>query len=334
MNSKNNIVIFGCKLTTLKFYHSIKDDYNISHIITIGSELAKKNNVAGYCDLAYELDKEDQIEIITLRNYSLKNETDVQNILNLDFQLGFSIGWQRLIPEIILKSIPNGVFGMHGSALDLPLGRGRSPLNWAIIEGRKSFTTNLFRYDPGVDSGDIVGKRTFSINTKDTAKSLHYKNLLSMVSLVKENRVSLISGTYHLNTQKNIKPTYYPKRSPDDSIIDWEMPLEDLERLIRAVSKPFNGSFSYINNNKIEILRSSIFQTDIEQHDFKDRKNGEIVEIFPEGDFIVRCFGGLLLILEYKYDGILKINDKFSNGSKLIKLFPRNLHGYFDLPEN
>ena len=46
---------------------------------------------------------------------------------------------KRLIPIDILEQFSVGAFGMHGSSMDLPLGRGRSPLNWSLIEGRKFF---------------------------------------------------------------------------------------------------------------------------------------------------------------------------------------------------
>ena len=99
--------------------------------------------------------------------------------------IGFAIGWQRLIPENILNCFECGVFGMHGSSQDLPFGKGRSPMNWSLIEGRKWFYTNLFKYENGIDNGDIIGKDCFSIQESDTAETLHYKNLLSFFNILK-----------------------------------------------------------------------------------------------------------------------------------------------------
>ena len=73
-------------------------------------------------------------------------------------------------------------------------------------------------------------------------------------------------------------PTYYPKRNPSDSLIDWSLDIFRIERFIRAVTIPFNGSYSFISDEKIIIYDSQIFET----IDFGyDDENGKIVEVFP-----------------------------------------------------
>ena len=101
-----------------------------------------------------------KVEVYTSHKYSLKSEEDFAFSKN-NFQIGFVVGWQRLIPENILDTFI-GVFGMHGSAMKLPKGRGRSPMNWSIIEGRKVFYTNLFKYNSGADDGDVLDTFKFS----------------------------------------------------------------------------------------------------------------------------------------------------------------------------
>ena len=57
-------------------------------------------------------------------------------------------------------------------------------------------------------------------------------------------------GHFKLQKQKDILPTYYPKRTPDNSLIDWGLGIYELERFIRAVTKPFNGAFTYKHHMK------------------------------------------------------------------------------------
>src|SRR3989338_7611323 len=57
-------------------------------------------------------------------------------------------GYMDLRP--FLKSLSVGAFGMHGSSKPLPFGRGRSPINWSLIQDKKIFYTHLFQYLPGV----------------------------------------------------------------------------------------------------------------------------------------------------------------------------------------
>ena len=216
------ITLFGCKDTTLYLSNFLKElDVKID-LITIAPETAKTNEVAGYLDLT--LHKELFQSIYQVSSYSLKNKSDVDFLRAKNINsLGLCVGWQRLIPNLVLDLFTVGVFGMHGSARDLPFGKGRSPINWAILEDRKFFHTNLFKYLPGVDSGPIVSSHTFSILKFDNAETLHYKNTMAMCHLVQKNLNKLLDGSIKSRPQNNIKrESFYPKRSPNDGQIDWK----------------------------------------------------------------------------------------------------------------
>ena len=328
---RKKIAIFGCKNTTKFLIKSIVKKVKIDHLITIDEEKGNKFSVADYCDLR-SIAKRNNINVYRSKTYSLKNKDDINYIKKLNIDIAFVIGWQRIIPGEILDSMSIGSFGMHGSSMDLPLGRGRSPMNWSLIEGRNVFYTNLFKYDSGVDSGDILDKFRFDISEKDTSETLHFKNTLAMKFLIEKNLDSLLNKNFQLQKQKNIPPTYYPKRTPDDSLIDWNANINDLDRFIRAVTKPFNGAFTFLNNEKIIIYTAQIF--DSSYFGLEDKKNGEIVIIFPNGKFIVKCNSGLLLVTDYDKNGIsLNSGDVFNNSNRKINIFKKNKDGYHDLEE-
>ena len=184
-------------------------------------------------------------EIYVAERYDLASESDASYFTSANFSAGFCIGWQRLIPELILAQLPYGVYGMHGSSRDLPFGRGRSPMNWSLIEGRHHFITNLFKYTPGVDDGPIVDTKCFSINSSDTAETLHYKNTLAMASLVQKNIKKILSGALSVRHQKQGVPTFYPKRNLDDGLIDWHDDVNSIDRLVRVLRNHFMVLFLY-----------------------------------------------------------------------------------------
>ena len=148
------IFLFGCKDTTLHISKLFHKKGVLINLITISPSKGLEQKVAGYQDLTKH--KEFFKDIYIAKKYNLSDENDIEYFKNLNPSLGFAIGWQRLIPENILNCFSCGIFGMHGSAQDLPFGRGRSPMNWSLIEGRKWFYTNLFRYSSGIDNGEIV----------------------------------------------------------------------------------------------------------------------------------------------------------------------------------
>jgi methionyl-tRNA formyltransferase len=330
MSSTKRIAVFGCKSTTEVLLKCLLALGKVDALITIDPEKGKHFEVADYNDLRDFASLHD-IHVYSAEKYSLKSDTDYQTISDLNIDLAFVMGWQRLIPGPILEQFSVGAFGMHGSAANLPKGRGRSPMNWSIIEGKKSFYTNLFKYDAGADSGNVLDFVKFTITDQDTGETMHYKNTLSMEYLIRENYERLCSGNLKLKKQANQTPTYYPKRSPEDSLIDWQDDVQNVERLIRAVTKPFNGAYCFSGNNKVIIYRAQIF--DLFDFGFTQEDPGTIVEIYPSGKFLIKGQGGLLLVNEYESDVKLQIGDVLSTGKEQKRYFPRNQFGGFDLEE-
>ena len=215
MKLKDTIVLFGCKSTSKFILESLlRLNYKV-YLVTIDAEKGKSQKVADYLSIEnYCI--ENNIEVYVSNKYSLKSEKDHLFFKQNKFQLGFVVGWQRLIPEKILDLFTIGIFGTHGSAMNLPIGRGRSPMNWSMIEKRKVFYTNLFKYKSGADDGDVLDTYKFQITDHDTAETMHFKNTLAMMHLIEKNINGLLSGNFKLMDQPSLIPTYYPKRKESD----------------------------------------------------------------------------------------------------------------------
>ncbi|MCB9284849.1 MAG: hypothetical protein H6563_12300 [Lewinellaceae bacterium] len=326
-----NIAIFGCKATTLFLLENLDIPFPVRHLITISPEQGKRHEVADYFDLQ-ETARQKGIEVHQARTYSLKNEEDLETIRALQLDLAFVMGWQRLLPADVLSAIRIGAFGMHGSSMNLPLGRGRSPMNWSIIEGRKVFYTNLFRYDPGVDSGDVLDTFKFEITDRDTAESMHFKNTLAMKFLIERNIRRLVQNDFQTSPQDlSIAPTYYPKRMPADSLIDWDLDVHALERFIRAVTRPFNGAFTFAGDQLLTILDAQVF--DLNEFGYTTLSTGTVAAVFENGKFLVKCYGGLLLVHAYEAAFAVQRGMKFHDNNQPRRHFERNSLGYFDMPE-
>ncbi len=331
MATFDRIAVFGCKATTLFLLDNLNIPYRISHLITIAPEAGAKHDVADYLDLKAEAEKR-SIEVYQARYYSLKHAEDIAYINSLKLNIAFVMGWQRLVPAEILSGLHIGAFGMHGSAANLPLGRGRSPMNWSIIEGRQAFYTNLFRYDPGVDSGDVVDTFKFQITPQDTAETMHFKNTLAMKFLIERNIESLVHNKFKLYRQDtSITPTYYPKRTPEDSLIDWNQDVAALERFIRAVTRPFSGAFTFVGDRLVRIWSAQVF--DVQDFGYEKKPTGTVVAVFERGNFLVKCFGGLLLVTGHEADFTIEKGMSFDNNGLAVKYFQRNRLGFFDLEE-
>ena len=328
--SEKKVAVFGCKQTTRFFIEFLTDELcEIDRLITIAPDLAKKNAVADYDDLT-GFAAQRGIPAYQARTYSLSDPGDQSVISDFGIDIAFVIGWQRLIPHAVLDSIVVGCFGMHGSSMNLPLGRGRSPMNWALIEGRHVFYTNLFKYDPGVDSGDILDSYKFSITERDNAETLHFKNTLAMRHLVAENFTAMCDNSFKLRKQPAIEPTYYPKRTPADSLIDWTADAYRIDRHIKAVAPPFGGAFTFIDDERLTIYEAQVF--DVVDFGYEASPVGTIVEIFNEKQLLVRAIGGLILIKSFTCSKNPVKGDVFHNNDIKAREFPTNAFGNFDVP--
>jgi len=325
----DNIALFGCKSTTRFLFDNLRLPFPIRHLITIDPDLGKRHEVADYMDLKASFESRN-VRVYQARSYSLKHADDQAYIRQLDIDIAFVIGWQRLIPAEILHSFRIGAFGMHGSSMNLPLGRGRSPMNWSIIEGRHVFYTNLFRYDAGVDSGDVVDTFKFGIGPRDTGETLHFKNTLAMKYLIERNIERLSHNQFSVFPQdRAVQPTYYPKREPADSLIDWSQDVHALERFVRAVTRPFNGAFSFIGEEKVTLWDAQVF--DLQDFGYEALRAGTVAAVFENGKFLVKCYGGLLLVHQYEAGCPIEAGQCFHNNGWAHRNFPRNAAGNFDL---
>ena len=273
----------------------LKNGYHFSYFVLIDQSTAEKNAVSGYFDFSL-IAQEYNIPIYYVKNYSLNSIEDISFFEREKFDILIQGGWQRLFPSQVLDSLQIGALGFHGSSDFLPRGRGRSPMNWSIIENKKRFLMHLFLIKPGADDGDIIAVKDFDITDSDDMETMYMKYSIVNRDMILENLPALLNNTYITRPQIG-SPSYYPKRTLQDGLIDWEtMDLFFIERLIRAVSKPYPGARAKIDGEDCIIWKARIFDTRLK---YPNDKYGSVVETI-NSKIIVNCLGGLLLVDEYE----------------------------------
>lgn len=267
---------------------------HFSQFVVLTPEQGERYQVSGYADLRTLAEKYD-IPVYIPHDYTLSHPDDVAFFAQHRFDLLIQGGWQRLFPEALLATLRFGAVGVHGSADLLPKGRGRSPLNWSIIEGKTRFLLQLFLIKQGVDDGDVFDCEDFDINPCDSIRTLYYKNVILTERMLLRSLPGFSDGSLTLRPQRG-KPTHYPKRSADDGEIDWEnMSVRQINDLVRATTRPYPGAYGMLDGRPVRIWQSQIFDTRIS---YPDSSYGDVVEQFDDC-LVVNCREGLLLISEY-----------------------------------
>lgn len=274
----------------------LKAGYRFDYFVCLSPLQGMENKVSGYYDFSL-MAKEQDIPVYIPETFSLTSEADIKFFKDNKFDLLIQGGWQRLFPAEVLRSLSIGALGYHGSSELLPKGRGRSPLNWSLVEDKKRFIMHLFFMKEGADDGDVIDHEVFDINDYDDIETLYFKYAISNTRLLLRNLDGLLKGKFKAIPQEG-EPTYYPKRTERDGEIKWDsMNVRQIYNLVRAVTAPYPGAWAHLNNRRVVIWKARPFDTTL---DYPEASVGTIVEEFGR-KLIIKCIDGLLLIDELEY---------------------------------
>ena len=168
----------------------------------------------------------------------------------------FSFYYRDLIPQSILGLASKGSFNLHGSLLTRY--RGRSPLNWVLVNGEKQTGVTLHHMVDKADAGDIVAQIPVAIDDHDNAPSLHQKLLHTAAQLLQRTLPLIAAGTAPMMPQDHSKASYVGRRTAADGAIDWNFPAAIVRNLIRAVTEPYPGAFTYTSDRKMIIWDAQV----------------------------------------------------------------------------
>ena len=232
---KYKVVVFGVKDTSENIVSFIQEHIcPVDLVVTISPEVTKKNQVSGYKGLS-GLTEKYGIPVHEADSYFLTDEKTQKFFAENEFDIGISMGWQRLIPKSVLDRFAYGIYGFHGNAGYLPFGRGRSPLNWSIILGDTRFNLNLFRYDEKADSPNVFATEMFSITPQDDIRTAQYKNMICSKNLIKKLLAAYKEGNISVRTDSKDFDSWYNKRTAVDGKIDFHGRTREIYKLSRGL---------------------------------------------------------------------------------------------------
>lgn len=164
----------------------------------------------------------------------------------------FVVGISQLVPAEIRALARAGAVGFHPTPL--PEGRGRAPVAWTILL-QKQAAANLFFLTDEADAGDIIAQRPVEVLAEDYAADLIVRTNVVLEEMVVELAPAFASGNVPRVAQDHSQATYYARRRPEDGRIDWNRPVDEVYRLVRAVSRPYPGAFTFRGGRKVVVWR-------------------------------------------------------------------------------
>lgn len=204
----------------------------------------------------------------------------------------FVVGLSQIVRAPILKAAKRGVVGLHPTPL--PKYRGRAAMVWQMLLGLEESAITLFLIDEGMDSGPILGQEPYQIGPDDYAEDMERSCLTALRTLCRRVIPQMRDGTIRPVPQREEDASWLLRRGPEDGEIDWDLPLVDIHRLIRAVSRPYPGAFSHYDGKQL----LTFWRAEMEPNPGYIGFPGQIAK--KDGEtFSVLCRDGLLRVTEW-----------------------------------
>jgi methionyl-tRNA formyltransferase len=263
--------------------HFLSNGFIIDLLITRPEH--NSGSVSDYVNL-HPWCKENKVEVVSTLNVNSKETIDEIKSHGIDVLL--TLGWSQIFKKEFRDSF-NLVIGSHPTIL--PEGRGRAPIPWTIINRLERTGVSFFVIDEGVDTGEIILQRQFDISQSITASVL-YKEVANHLSVGFMEIITKLKSGNELLFDKisvNEELSYSTaKRIPSDGILDFTRSAIELETLVRAITHPYPGAYTFYNDKRIRV-----FSAWLGPNGKYYGAPGQILKIV-EGEILVSCGAGTL----------------------------------------
>lgn len=247
-------VVVGAVQSTQATLRALAADprWTVTAVVTLPPALANRHS--DFVDLAVDA-RACGAKLIAAPNSNSPDVIAAVRATGADY--AFVIGWSQICKPEFRAAFDGRVIGYHPAAL--PRLRGRAVIPWTILLDEKITGSTLFWIDDGVDSGPILAQRFFHVARDETAATLYARHIEALDDMLKEAIGALAEGRAPQRPQDERFATYAARRTDADGLIDWRAPARDVERLIRAVTRPYPGAFTYAAGERLTILSARLW---------------------------------------------------------------------------
>ena len=187
----------------------------------------------------------------------------IERIREIKPDLIFSFYYRDLLSQELLDIPAMGAYNLHGSLL--PRYRGRAPANWVLVKGEKETGVTLHQMTCRPDAGAIVAQLKVMIANDETALSLHNKLDQAAAHLLQDILPRFLTRQIPLTPQDENQASYFGRRTAADGQLFWQRPAQELDCLIRAVTRPYPGAFTYAGDRKLTIWQAIVVNENAHQ---------------------------------------------------------------------
>ncbi|TMI74215.1 MAG: hypothetical protein E6H09_04645 [Bacteroidetes bacterium] len=243
---------------------------------------------------------------------SLNNEELTGIVKDNKIRAAISVNWKYTIPKSFLDLFECGILNFHLG--NLPDYKGNATVNWTIINGETYINGNIHKMDPELDAGDVIARKAIPITSQTYIADVLKQAETDVPVLYEEAIKKVMAEPNAYEVKGTVRGSRCYPRLAEDSQIDWDQPVENVSRLVRASSRPYKGAYSFLNGEKIVIWKARPFMPE----DKFFAIPGHVVALNKTASSImVACTDGLLEVQEIEKDGEVMAPTNFIKSIRL-----------------
>lgn len=210
----------------------------------------------------------------------------------------------QILPKNILELPKYGCINIHASLL--PAYRGAAPINWVLLNGEKITGVTSMQMSEGLDTGDMLIKRTVEIGENENYSQLYSRLSEIGGEVLMETIEGLVAGTLSPEKQDDSLSSYSPMIRKEMSALDLTRSVSEVHNVIRGVT-----GFTTLGGKRLKVFASEIAE---------DISAGEPGTVADPERFGISCGDGVIIFNEVQLEGSKRMKTAdFLRGKKLTK---------------
>ncbi|HET6407352.1 MAG TPA: methionyl-tRNA formyltransferase, partial [Chthoniobacteraceae bacterium] len=219
----------------------------------------------------------------------IRERTAVEQIQFLRPDVIVVIAYGQILPREILDTPSVACLNLHASLL--PRHRGAAPIPAAVESGDRDSGMTVMYMAEGLDTGDILLKRSTRIGRRETAGTLHDRLAKIAPDALKEALLLLKQGRAPRVPQAEAEATYATKLTREHGEIKWTASREEIDRKIRGMN-PWPSAYTWLPTadgpRKLKVFGCILIRRAAGQP-------GEVIRADKNGILVATGSGGILL---------------------------------------
>ncbi len=186
---------------------------------------------------------------------TLKPAKEASALASLNIDLLIVVAYGLILPKSILDIPKFGCLNVHASLL--PRWRGAAPIERALLAGDKVSGVTIMQMDEGLDTGAMLDKEAVAIDPQDNRLDLEQKLITAGQTALLRTLENLQDYRENAELQVDAESCYAAKLDKAEALIDWSLPAENIDRLIRAgIGR--TPAYTFLGEQRLRIIEAKV----------------------------------------------------------------------------